>query len=39
MKPLQIGGRLFRSRLFIGTGKFGSHDVMRQAIEASGADW
>ena len=38
MKPLQIGGRLFRSRLFIGTGKFGSHDVMRQAIEASGAE-
>lgn len=38
MKDLVMGGRTFKSRLFIGTGKFGSHEVMRQAIEASGAE-
>jgi len=38
MKPLIIAGRTFRSRLFIGTGKFGSHETMRRAIEASGCE-
>lgn len=38
MTPLVIAGRTFHSRLFIGTGKFGSHDLMRQAIEASGCE-
>jgi thiazole synthase len=38
MKPLVIAGREFRSRLFIGTGKFGSHELMRQAIEVSGCE-
>jgi len=38
MKPLVIAGHVFTSRLFIGTGKFGSHDTMRQAIEASGCE-
>jgi thiazole synthase len=38
MNPLVIAGRTFKSRLFIGTGKFGSHDLMRQAIEASGCE-
>lgn len=35
---LNIADRTFRSRLFIGTGKFPSNQVMRQAIEASGAE-
>ena len=38
MKPLVIAGHVFTSRLFIGTGKFGSHYTMRQAIEASGCE-
>lgn len=38
MKPLVIAGRTFHSRLFIGTGKFGSHEIMRQAIERSGCE-
>jgi thiazole synthase len=36
--PLVIAGRAFRSRLLVGTGKFSSHAVMRDALEASGAD-
>lgn len=32
---LTIGGREFSSRLFVGTGKFSSPDVMLQAIKAS----
>ena len=35
---LVIAGRTFRSRLIIGTGKYSSFAVMRQAHEASGAD-
>jgi thiazole synthase len=35
--PLEIAGRSFSSRLIVGTGKFGSHDTMRVALEASGA--
>lgn len=34
---LEIAGRKFRSRLLIGTGKFFSGEVMREAIIASGA--
>lgn len=34
---LTIGGREFTSRLFVGTGKFSSNDLMRRAIEASGS--
>ena len=33
---LQIAGRAFRSRLLVGTGKFPSFEVMRQALDASG---
>lgn len=33
--PIVIGGRSFASRLIVGTGKFGSPDVMRAALEAS----
>ncbi|MCB4203928.1 thiazole synthase [Deferribacterales bacterium Es71-Z0220] len=35
---LIIDGRKFKSRLMIGTGKFQSNEVMKQAIEASGAE-
>lgn len=36
--PLSIGGRAFTSRLLVGTGKFRSHPVMRDALLASGAE-
>jgi thiazole synthase len=36
--PLVIADRVFRSRLIVGTGKFGSHEVMREALEASGTE-
>lgn len=36
MKKLIIGGREFGSRLFVGTGKFRSNDLMEAAIKASG---
>ena len=36
--PLIIGGREFRSRLMVGTGKYPSNEVMARAIEASGAE-
>jgi thiazole synthase len=35
--PLVIAGRAFRSRLLVGTGKFPSLEVMRDAVAASGA--
>jgi thiazole synthase len=35
---LVIAGRTFRSRLMVGTGKFSSHETMRKALEASGAE-
>ena len=35
---LTIAGRHFRSRLFLGTGKFSSNEVMRDALAASGAE-
>lgn len=34
---LKIGGKEFSSRLFLGTGKFASHQVMKEALEASEA--
>jgi thiazole synthase len=36
--PFAIGGRTFRSRLMVGTGKYSDNDTMLQAIEASGAE-
>jgi thiazole synthase len=36
--PLTIGDRTFGSRLIVGTGKFGSYPVMRDALEASGTE-
>lgn len=34
---LNIGGRDFSSRLFVGTGKFSSPDIMLEAVKASGS--
>ncbi len=36
--PLVIAGRTFSSRLLVGTGKFASHEVMREALLAAGAE-
>ncbi len=37
-KKLKIGKYVFSSRLFVGTGKYPSMDVMVKALEASGTD-
>ena len=37
-EPLALGGREFRSRLFVGTGKYRDPAEMVAAIEASGAE-
>ncbi len=36
LEPLVIGARRFTSRLFVGTGKYQTYDVMRDALDASG---
>jgi thiazole synthase len=36
--PLILGGKEFRSRLIVGTGKYPSMELMQQCHEASGAD-
>ncbi len=36
MSQLIIAGRIFQSRLFLGTGKFPSHESMRDSLAASG---
>jgi thiazole synthase len=38
MKPLQIADKTFNSRLFLGTGKFGSNQQMADAIIASNSE-
>lgn len=38
MSELTIGGRAFKSRLFVGTGKYPSNTVMEDAIKASGTE-
>ncbi|MFO7821184.1 MAG: thiazole synthase [Lentisphaeria bacterium] len=38
MAPLVIAGKEFKSRLFIGTGKFGAGEIMSRAIKASGSE-
>src|SRR2546427_6496061 len=35
---LWLGGKEFKSRLIVGTGKYPSFENMREAIEASGAE-
>jgi thiazole synthase len=37
-KPLQIGPLTFRSRLFTGTGKYATYDLMRDSLAASGCE-
>jgi thiazole synthase len=37
-EPLVVGGRAFRSRLLVGTGKYRTNAEMVRAIEASGAE-
>lgn len=34
-EPLKIGDQTFRSRLFVGTGKYASFELMRECLEAS----
>ncbi|WP_165071657.1 sulfur carrier protein ThiS [Paludisphaera rhizosphaerae] len=36
--PLTIGGHTVRSRLFVGTGKYTTLELMRDCLEASGCD-
>ena len=38
MQLLNITGKEFKSRLFLGTGKFGSAKQMEQAVLASGSE-
>lgn len=38
MKQLIIAGREFNSRLFLGTGKFNSNELMEQSLLASGTE-
>jgi thiazole synthase len=37
-KPLIIAGKEYRSRLIVGTGKYATLDLMKEALEASGAE-
>ncbi len=36
--PFVLGGRTFKSRLFVGTGKYSSFPVMKEALDKSGAE-
>lgn len=36
--PLRLGDRTFRSRLFVGTGKYSDAETMNAALEASGCE-
>lgn len=38
LSPITIAGRSFRSRLFVGTGKYASFDLMQRALDASGCE-
>ena len=38
MEKLTIAGKSFSSRLFLGTGKFRSNELMEQAIRTSGSE-
>jgi thiazole synthase len=37
-KPLRVGPFTFRSRLFTGTGKYATYDLMRDSLAASGCE-
>ncbi|MFH1267213.1 MAG: thiazole synthase [Planctomycetota bacterium] len=36
--PLKIGSHTFSSRLIVGTGKYSGHELMRDALDASGTE-
>ena len=36
--PLRFGGREFKSRLLVGTGKYADFETMKRAHDASGAE-
>lgn len=36
--PLEVGGRVFQSRLMVGTGKYADNETMVRALRASGTD-
>jgi thiazole synthase len=38
VEPLRLGGRTFRSRLILGTGKYADAETMQAALEASGTE-
>lgn len=38
LTPFSLGSRTFTSRLIVGTGKYSDHSVMKQALDASGAE-
>jgi thiazole synthase len=38
IEPLSIGTHVVRSRLFVGTGKYATLELMRECLEASGAE-
>ena len=38
MKPLVIAGKTFSSRLFVGTGKYPSPEILARALDASGTE-
>lgn len=37
-EPLTVAGHTFSSRLFVGTGKYASFELMRDCLDASGSD-
>jgi thiazole synthase len=37
-RPLVVGGRSFSSRLFVGTGKYSTFEVMQEALEVSATE-
>ncbi len=37
-QPLKIAGHTFRSRLFVGTGKYASYEIMRECLDACGCE-
>ncbi len=37
-ETLKIGKRVFRSRLMVGTGKYPTNEIMKKALDASGAE-
>lgn len=37
-EPLIVAGKVFHSRLFVGTGKYATFPLMRECLEASGTD-